>query len=116
MNIPEGDVVDVAANVAEVARARLSHPDHLVLASLERDQLPLTNLAKPLLDVGADAVHIRVGAEATDLLDRIEVAERFRLAGVPVAVESGGDDLDHLSAGILAGRLDLVTLPEAVAR
>lgn len=110
------DVVDVVADVTDVARARRRHPDRLVLARLESGQLVSAEAAERLIDSGADAVHLRVEADGANLLDRLEMAERLRLTGAVVAVESAGDDLDQLAAGILAGRLDLVTTPEAAAR
>jgi anthraniloyl-CoA monooxygenase len=111
---PDGDaVLRVPADVSEVAGAREHHPDHLILATLAPRQTMTPELATKLHSAGADAVLLAVAAHGGDVIACLDLAEHIRLgSSVPVAVIGDAAHIDLLSAGVLAGRLDLVSITD----
>ncbi len=104
---PGDEVRDVEGDVDLVAKTRADHADALILARLDGDR---AEAAAALIDAGADAVLVAAQPGDGGVLRRLDAAERMRLGGVPVAVEAAESELDLASAGVLAGRADLVTL------
>jgi anthraniloyl-CoA monooxygenase len=110
-------VLAVPADLSDVARARERHPDCLILATVTATQTVTPELAAKLHDAGADAVHLTVAAHGGDVIACLDAAERIRLgSGVPVAVSGDAAHVDLLSAGVLAGRLDLVSITDEASR
>jgi anthraniloyl-CoA monooxygenase len=67
--------------------------------------------AKALVDDGCGLICLSGAASRAALLDRLALAERVRrAAGVPVAVEGSGSQIDDLADALVAGRADLATL------
>jgi len=113
VNIDGDAVLKVPADVSDVASARERHPDHLILATVAATQTMTTELAAKLHSAGADAVLLAVAAHGGDVIACLDLAEHIRLgSGVPVAVSGDAAHVDLLSAGVLAGRLDLVSITD----
>jgi len=109
-------VLTVPADVSDVADARERHPDDLILATVAATQTMTSELATKLHTAGADAVLLAVATHGGDVIACLDLAERIRLgSGVPVAVSGDTAHVDLLSAGVLAGRLDLVSITDGAS-
>lgn len=115
--VPLGDTtaIDVAADADAVAAARAAHPNHIVVASFSVDEVASVASALALMSAGADIVRLRVPAGHEAVLATLDLAELIRLAGGTVAVLGTSDDLDMLCAGVISGRLDLISIGAEVA-
>lgn len=113
--LDEHTAIDVVADVAEVSAARELHPSRVVVATFAPEQEVTPERATALQVAGADLVRLRTMPGHDAVLRCLDRAEQLRLRGVAVAVAGDPADLDLLSAGILAGKLDAVTLGEGVA-
>lgn len=112
----DSDIVcEVDGDVDDVARMRAGHAKAMILARIDARRSGATELASQLIDAGADAVLLPSNLGDSGLLSRLDDAERIRLGGVPVAVEAEVGELELASAGVLAGRADLVTLIRGAA-
>jgi anthraniloyl-CoA monooxygenase len=115
--IDDETVLAVPADVSDVAQARERHPACVILATAAADQTVTGELAEKVQGAGADAVLLAVASHNGDVMACLDAAERIRLgSGVPVAVSGATADLDLMSAGVLAGRLDLVSISDEETR
>ena len=113
----DSDIVcEVDGDVDDVATTRADHADAVILARVDARQSGATELASRLIVAGADAVLLPSDLGDSGLLSRLDNAERIRFGGVPVAVGAEPGELDLASAGVLAGRADLVTIARGAAR
>jgi hypothetical protein len=86
------------------------HPTAPILATV--DQVVTAELSRNLREAGADALNFDA-ARFDDILTCLDAAERARLQGeLPVVATASRDQLDMMAAGVLGGRIDLVSLVE----
>jgi anthraniloyl-CoA monooxygenase len=105
-----GDTLVVSADPREVADYRASHPTATILATV--DEGVTVELTRNLREAGADALNFEA-ARFDDILLCLDAAERARLMDeLPVAATACRAQLDMMAAGVLGGRIDLVSLVE----
>jgi anthraniloyl-CoA monooxygenase len=90
---------------------RAEFPDAVEMAAVPAD--PWGTDADALVARSRGTVLITGVADRPDLLTRLEIAERLRLAGVRVIIEGPRALLPDLAAGLAAGRTDHIALADA---
>lgn len=109
----DGGAIAVPADVAEVAAARESQPTQVIVAAVGAGDVVTAEVARKLHGAGADVLNFDAVSYGGDVLRCLDAAERARLLGeVAVAVTGPPSDLDLMTAGVLAGRVDLVSIRE----
>lgn len=124
--IPGRDYVEIpTADPAAVTAARAGSPNAVVVGRISitfddpwgPEATDLIDTVRALRDAGADSVHLTGPLTRGAVLDRLALGERVRReVGVVVVVEGPPSHVIDLVDGLVAGRTDLVAVPDGTTR